>query len=169
MNTRLTQAARAAGVRVEPNRMGFDDLPHTATRGDRGWQVSWLPDRDDLTAEEARDALVVARLSNSHRVRAFARRDWPQIKTLAFGIGVDPREAVKLVRDAEAQTREAAIPTPVQQIPHLTEAAARHPETADRLVSVDAPTPPTVRTPGRVPGQWLGSGAFLEQDRGMDR
>lgn len=169
MNTRLTHAARAAGVRVAPDRMSFDDLPHTATLGDQGWQVSWLPDRDNLTAEEARDALVVARLSNTHRVRAYARRDWPQIKTLALGIGVDPREAVKLVRTAEAEAHKTAIPTPAQQIPHLAAAAPRRPETADRLVSVDAPAPPTVRTPGRVPGQWLGSGGFLEQERGLDR
>ncbi|MEG8184272.1 hypothetical protein GZH49_38100 [Nocardia terpenica] len=167
----MTASSRdqATGIRAEADRMWFDELPHTARRGPQGWQVSWLPGRDDLSAEQAHDALVVAKLSTGYRMRESARRDWPRIKKLAFGLEVDPRNAVKLVRDAETLAREQAIPTPVQQIPHLAVHLPEHPERRDRVVFVDAPVPPTVRTPNRVPGQWLGSGEFLNPDRGMDR
>ncbi|WP_280266697.1 hypothetical protein [Nocardia wallacei] len=154
-------------IRTRPDRMWLDELPHTASRGERGWQVSWLPGRDDLNEEQARDALVVAKLSNSYRMRESARRDWPRIKELAHGLKVDPRDAVKLVRDAEANAREHANPTPAQQIPHLAAHLPAHPELGDRVILVDAAVPPTVRTPGRAPGQWLASGEYL--DRGVER
>lgn len=158
---------QAAGIRAESHRMWFDELPHTAQRGERGWHVSWLPGRDDLSLEQARSALLVAKLSTNYRMREFARRDWPRIKELALGLGVDPRDAVKLVRDAETQAREQAISTPVQQVSHLAVHLPAHPELQDRIMRVDAPNPPTVHTPDRVPGQWIASAEFL--DRGVDR
>lgn len=158
-----------AGIRVAPQRMWFDELPHTACAGERGWQVSWLPDRDDLSPEQARDALLVAKLSTTHRVRDLARRDWPRIRELASGIGVDPYDAVKLVRDAEDQARGHLVPTPVEDLPHLAAHLSARPDLRDRVILVDAPTPPTVHKPGRVPGQWLGTGEFLDPDRGLDR
>lgn len=159
----------ACGIRVVPHRMWFDELPHAAHEGERGWQVSWLPQRDDLSPEQARDALLVAKLSTSSRMREMARRDWPRIRQLAYGIGVNPRDAVKLVRDAEAHALDHTVPTPAQDIPHLAMHLPTHPEMRDRVILVDPPTPPTVHTPGRVPGQWLESGEFLDRDRGLDR
>ncbi|MEV6769930.1 hypothetical protein AB0N05_15015 [Nocardia sp. NPDC051030] len=157
------------GIRMEAQRMWFDELPHTAHAGEHGWQVSWLPGRDDLSPEQARNALLVAKLSTSYRVRALARRDWPRIRELAHDIGVDARDAVKLIRDAEAQAREQSVPTPVQQIPHLATHLPAHPELRDRVIHVNLPTSPAVHTPGRVPGQWLASGEFLDRDRGQGR
>lgn len=55
---------------------------------------------------------------------------------------------------------EWAVLTPVIEIPHLAEAAKRLGHT-DRRIWVDRPAPPVVRTPGRVPGQWLGCGELL--------
>ncbi|MGW4071669.1 hypothetical protein [Nocardia grenadensis] len=49
---------------------------------------------------------------------------------------------------------------PVTELPHLAAAAVRRGET-DRNVLVDLPAPQQVRTPGREPGQWLGSGEKL--------
>ncbi|WP_280254632.1 hypothetical protein [Nocardia wallacei] len=155
------------GIRFVAGRMWFDELPHTALQGDRGWQVSWLPGRDDLSPEQARDALIVAKLSTSYRMREFARRDWPRIKELALALRVDPRDAVKLVRDAEAHSREQAIPTLAQHVSHLGTARPGEP---DRVILVDPPTAPTVRTPGRSPGQWLAAGERVSLDRGeLDR
>lgn len=45
---------------------------------------------------------------------------------------------------------------PVTELPHLAAAAVRRGE-EDRKVLVDLPAPQQVRTPGRKPGQWLGS------------
>ncbi|MBY8861118.1 hypothetical protein K7711_31900 [Nocardia sp. CA2R105] len=158
---------QATGIRLRPDLMWFDELPHTAELSERGWRVSWLPDREDLSHQQARDALAVAKMSTSYRMREFARRDWPQIKKLALGLNVDPRDAVKLVRDAEAHARDQAIETPRSQLPHLAASTPSRPQMPERVIRVDAPTPPEVRTPGRVPGQWLGSGEFL--DRGVER
>ncbi|QLY33289.1 hypothetical protein H0264_14555 [Nocardia huaxiensis] len=156
------------GIRTTAQSMWFDELPHTAHLGEQGWQVSWLPDRDNLSLEQARDALLMAKLSTSYRIRELARRDWPRIQELARGIGVNPRDAVKLVRDAEAHARNHAVPTVAAQLPHLAIHQDAHPELWDREIRVDA-RPPTVRTPGRVPGQWLKSGEFLDLERGQDR
>lgn len=148
----------AHGIRIAESRMWFDELPHSAEKTERGWRVSWLPDRDDLTGEQARDALLVAKLSHTWRTRALAIRDWPKTQRLAHGIGVNPREAVHLVREFEARARAEATPTPM-----------RGPDGQMRMVMVDAPQPPQVRTPGRGPNQWLGSGRSLDMERGLDR
>lgn len=160
---------QATGIRSQAQRMWFDELPHTALQGERGWQVSWLPGRDDLSHEQARDGMVVAKLATSYRMRELARRDWPRIKQLALGLGVDPRDAVKLVRDAETHAQQQAVPTPVQQIPHLAAHLPAHLELTERVILVDAPAPPEMHTPGRVPGQWIASGEFLTPERGVDR
>lgn len=49
---------------------------------------------------------------------------------------------------------------PVTEVAHLAAAAVRRGET-DRKVLVDLPAPQKVLTPGREPGQWLGSGQRL--------
>ncbi|MGW6728740.1 hypothetical protein ACWF9G_22810 [Nocardia sp. NPDC055029] len=49
------------------------------------------------------------------------------------------------------------IPTPITDLDHLAAAARRRGET-HRVVNVDAATPPTIRTPGRAPNQWLMTG-----------
>ncbi|MGW0245516.1 hypothetical protein ACWDYH_02640 [Nocardia goodfellowii] len=157
----------AAGIRRTENRMWFDELPHTADHGEQGWQVSWLPDRDNLTLEQAHDALRIAKLSHSHRVPALARRDWPTIRRLAAGIGVDPRAAVKNIRSIEERDAERAVPHFAVQISHLAIHAPARPELGEKVIRVDRPSPPTVRTSGRVPGQWLMSGDFL--DLGVQR
>ncbi|MEC3957530.1 hypothetical protein VMT65_31165 [Nocardia sp. CDC153] len=157
------------GIRTEPRRMWLDELPHTATAGRQGWQVSWLPNRNDLSQQQAHDALVVAKLANSYRVAEMARRDWPEIQKLARSIGVPPREAVTLIRDAEARARDRAVPTTAAQVPHLGVHEAAHPELWDREIRVDAPTPPRVHTPGRVPDEWLISGELLDLDRGPNQ
>ncbi|MFE3229866.1 hypothetical protein [Nocardia sp. NPDC059228] len=161
--------AHSVGIRATDTRMWFDELPHSAERGARGWRVSWLPGHDDLNVEQAHDALVVAKLSTSYRMPELARRDWPRIQQLARGIGVNPRDAVKLVRDVEAQARDRARPMPAAQVPHLEVHAEAHPELWDRTIWVDASALPTVHTPGRVAGQWLCSGEFLDLERGLDR
>lgn len=148
----------AQGIRSTESRIWFDELPHAAEKTPQGWQVSWLPDRDDLTAQQAQDALLVAKLSHTWRSRDLAIRDWPKTQRLARGIGVNPREAVALVREFDARARAEATPEPT-----------RGPDGRMRLVMVDAPRPPRVRTPGRAPNQWLASGQILDLDRGLDR
>lgn len=49
---------------------------------------------------------------------------------------------------------------PASQLPHLADAVVRRGQ-GDRLIRVDPPAPQTVRTSGRKPGQWLGSGQML--------
>ncbi|SUH71946.1 Uncharacterised protein [Nocardia africana] len=55
------------------------------------------------------------------------------------------------------------IPTPITAIPHFAEGARRRGDT-DRTIAVDAPRPPTVKTPGRTVNQWLASGELLSLD-----
>ncbi|MBL1079486.1 hypothetical protein JK358_34280 [Nocardia sp. 2] len=62
-------------------------------------------------------------------------------------------------RRNDAKT-EGAVLIPITEIPHLAAAARRLGHT-DRLVRVDAPAPPQIKTPGREPGQWLGCGERL--------
>lgn len=159
----------ALGIQAADGRMSFEALPHTAERGECGWSVSWLPDRRDLSQEQAQDAMLIAKLSTGYRVAALARRDWPRIRQLAVGLKVDPREAVNLVRAAEAEAREKAVPTPASQVLHLGVSTATHANAHSRVIYVDVPNPPTVHTPGRVPGQWLMSGEFLDRDREVQR
>ena len=60
------------------------------------------------------------------------------------------------------ESRQAqAIPTPITDLPHLAKAAIRSGQT-DRVIWVDPPKPPKVRTPGRRVGQWLMSGEELK-------
>lgn len=65
-------------------------------------------------------------------------------------------------RQAASPDRSTAIPTPALRIPHLAEAAKRH-GTEERVIWVDAPAPPQVKTPGRTVGQWLKSGERLPE------
>lgn len=65
-------------------------------------------------------------------------------------------------RRSHRQQREqsqvhAAHLVPITELPHLSGPAIRRGET-DRKVLVDLPDPQKVRTRGRRPGQWLGSG-----------
>ena len=53
---------------------------------------------------------------------------------------------------------------PMLRIEHLAEAAKRY-GTEERPIRVELPEPPQVKTPNRVPGQWLGSGKFLSDPR----
>lgn len=63
---------------------------------------------------------------------------------------------------AEPESPQApSIPTPITELPHLAEAARRLGQT-DRVIRVDAPKPPEVKTPGRRVGQWLMSGEELK-------
>ncbi|MGY1969745.1 hypothetical protein ACW9HH_36480 [Nocardia gipuzkoensis] len=50
---------------------------------------------------------------------------------------------------------------PITELPHLAAAARRLGETA-RVVQVEVSTVSPVQTPGREPGQWLGSGERLK-------
>ncbi|MEU8900694.1 hypothetical protein AB0C65_32855 [Nocardia sp. NPDC048505] len=153
----------AAGIRRTETRVWFDELPHTADRNERGWQVSWLADRDNLTLDQAHNALLIAKLCNTHRVPAMARRDWPAIRRLAHGLGVSARDAVDQIRGIEQREHDQAIATPIEQLPHLAIHVPARPELGEKVIRVDRPAAPTVRTPGRVPGQWLLSGEFLDQ------
>lgn len=49
---------------------------------------------------------------------------------------------------------------PISQLPHLADAAARRGH-GNRMIQVDPPKEPSVRTPGRSVGQWLRSGQPL--------
>ncbi|MBF6132794.1 DUF2493 domain-containing protein [Nocardia otitidiscaviarum] len=69
-----------------------------------------------------------------------------------------PAEATE-VPPIEARGEWAEL-TPVTEVAHLAEAARRLGQT-DRRIWVDKPAPPTIRTPGRVPGQWLKCGEKL--------
>ncbi|MEU4343109.1 hypothetical protein AB0H00_17835 [Nocardia sp. NPDC023852] len=59
-----------------------------------------------------------------------------------------------------SQVHAASRLIPVTELPHLAAAALRRGEPG-RRVWVDDPEPQQVRTPGRRPGQWLGSGQRL--------
>ncbi|MEV6071945.1 hypothetical protein AB0L82_35855 [Nocardia sp. NPDC052001] len=50
--------------------------------------------------------------------------------------------------------------TPITDIPQLA-AAARARGQTDRVIMVDAPDPPIIRTPGRTANQWLAGGDFV--------
>ncbi|GAB2666438.1 hypothetical protein [Nocardia goodfellowii] len=152
------------GIRRTEHRMWFDELPHTAHLHQTGWQVSWMPGRNDLTLDQAHDAMLIAKLSHSHRIPALACGDWPAIRRLARHLGVDPRAAVEHIRDLEQREHQKSIATPAEQIPHLAIHLPDRPALRDRVFHVDAPKPPVVRTPGRVPGQWLLSGEFLDRE-----
>ena len=53
-----------------------------------------------------------------------------------------------------------SVLTPITEVQHLAEAAKRSGRT-DRQIWVDRPEPQQLKTPNRVPGQWLLSGEFL--------
>jgi hypothetical protein len=53
-----------------------------------------------------------------------------------------------------------SVLTPMSEIAHLADAAKRL-GCQDRLIRVDRPAPPEIKTPGRHPNQWLLSGAPL--------
>ncbi|MEV6073412.1 hypothetical protein AB0L82_43280 [Nocardia sp. NPDC052001] len=57
---------------------------------------------------------------------------------------------------------EEAVLTPITEITHLAEAATQLGQT-DRQIWVDRTPPPSIKTPGRVPGQWLMSGERLPE------
>ncbi|WP_157778104.1 hypothetical protein [Nocardia terpenica] len=56
-----------------------------------------------------------------------------------------------------------SIPTPITALDHLAAAAHRRGDT-QRIIAVDAPTPPKVKTPRRTTDQWLASGEPLTLD-----
>ena len=62
------------------------------------------------------------------------------------------------------QPQQPTVSVPITQLPHLAEAARRRGHTA-RVIRVDAPSSQQVKTPGRCPGRWLGSGAPLKTVR----
>ncbi|NKY60942.1 hypothetical protein [Nocardia flavorosea] len=68
------------------------------------------------------------------------------------------RRATSQVREQSQAHGQQMVP--VTELPHLAAAAARRGE-QDRKVLVDLPAPQQVQTPGRAPGQWLGSGQKL--------
>ncbi|NUS43741.1 MAG: DUF2493 domain-containing protein [Mycobacteriaceae bacterium] len=168
-------SAAARGVRRDAAElrdatcMWFDALPHTATLSARGWEVSWLPGRDGFTAEQARDAMKLAALSNSYRNPGLARSDRRQVVSLAHRLSVDPRDAVKLIHNAEDQARDRMRPMQGDQLPHLAIHLDVRPDLTDRVIRVDPPEAPIVQTPGAVAGRWLGSGEPLDIDWGWDR
>jgi hypothetical protein len=63
---------------------------------------------------------------------------------------------------APAAPEPDGVMVPITDLPHLAEAARRRGE-ADRWIRVDATPQQLVRTPGRRPGQWLGSGAPVQE------
>ncbi|WP_327114166.1 hypothetical protein OHB12_33685 [Nocardia sp. NBC_01730] len=60
----------------------------------------------------------------------------------------------------QSQVHAASRLVPVTDLPHLAEGARCRGESG-RQVRVDDPQPQQVRTAGRGPGQWLGSGQRL--------
>jgi hypothetical protein len=87
-----------------------------------------------------------------------------QTAALAEQMGIPTRRIERTSGDrADSTVSQQPKPrdpneVPISQLPHLAGAAARR---GDRLIRVDPTTPQTVRTPGREPGQWLGSGQRL--------
>ncbi|WP_328410964.1 hypothetical protein [Nocardia sp. NBC_00403] len=64
-----------------------------------------------------------------------------------------------------AMPNEPPVPTDlvsITDLPHLAAAAIRLGQT-DRKIHVELAQPVEIKTPGRMPGQWLRSGQQLEQ------
>ncbi|MGW5517099.1 hypothetical protein [Nocardia africana] len=59
---------------------------------------------------------------------------------------------------------DRSVLVPQLRIEHLAEAAKRH-GTEEREIRVELADPPQIKTPNRVPGQWLRSGEFLSDPR----
>ncbi|WP_067652928.1 hypothetical protein [Nocardia harenae] len=72
------------------------------------------------------------------------------------------RAAFEAATASPVPAEPEGVMVPVTDLPHLAEAARRRGE-ADRWIRVDATPAQVVRTPGRRPGQWLGSGAPVQE------